>query len=305
MKKCCEKKPVITLYSGDKLCRDCFIRYFERKIRKTIRANKLIDKKEKLLVAVSGGKDSTVALYLLNNIIKNRNISIEAYHVDMHLGNYSKKNLRNVTKFCKKYKIKLHVTSLRKEFGYSVCYMRDVLKEKGTNLRSCTICGVLRRHLINREARRLKATKVVTGHNLDDEAQNVVMNIFKNKIEILPRLGPKTGLVKDKKFIPRIKPLYFCMEDEVKLYSKLMGFDLVYEKCPCSVDAYRGSVRTMLDDFEKKYKGTKNAIVSSLLGLLPDLKKDKNIKLNYCKKCKEISTDELCAACKILDKLKN
>ncbi len=304
--KCNHKKPVITLYSGEKLCKDCFLKYFEKKVRKTIRKYKLIDKKEKLLVAVSGGKDSTVVLYLLNKIIENKKIKIEAYHVDQGLGTYSKKNLKNVTDFCKKIKITLHKTTFRKEFGYSVCYIRDILKEKGHNIKSCTICGVLRRYLINKEARKLKATKLVTGHNLDDEAQNVIMNIFRNSINILPRLGPKTGLLEHKKFIPRIKPLYFCFEEEVKLYSKLMKFNLVYEDCPCSVDSYRKSVKHMLNDFEKKYKGTKNSIISSFLGLLPTLKKGSSKEeLKFCSKCKEVSMDKLCAACKILEKLKN
>ncbi len=304
MKPCCIKNPVITLYSGDKLCKDCFLTYFEKKVRKTIRTYGLIGKKEKILVAVSGGKDSTVVLYLLNKIVKNRNVSIEAYHVNLEVGEYSRKNLKNITDFCKRNKIKLYKTSFRKEFGYSVCYIKDILKKKGINLKSCTICGVLRRYLINREARRLKATKVVTGHNLDDEAQNVVMNIFRNNIVLLPRLGPKTGLIEHKKFIPRIKPLYFCLEDEVKLYSKLMGFEVVYEKCPCSVDAYRRSIRNMLNEFEEKYKGTKNSIISSFLGLLPSLKKKKEGELRFCSKCGEVSMNKICAACKILEALK-
>jgi len=291
MKQCCEKNPVITLHSGDKLCKECFLTYFEKKVRKTIRTYGLIGKKEKILVAVSGGKD--------------RNVSIEAYHVNLEVGEYSKNNLKNITDFCKRNKIKLHKTSFRKEFGYSVCYIKDILKKKGINLKSCTICGVLRRYLINREARKLKATKVVTGHNLDDEAQNVVMNIFRNNIVLLPRLGPKTGVIESKKFIPRIKPLYFCLEDEVKLYSKLMEFEVVYEKCPCSVDAYRRSIRNMLNEFEEKYKGTKNSIISSFLGLLPSLReRKKEGELRFCSKCGEVSMDKLCAACKILEALK-
>jgi len=298
-------KTIYTLHSGQKLKKNEFIRYFEKKVRKTIRKYNLIGKKEKILVACSGGKDSTTALYLLNKFVKNRNVTIEAYHVNLGLGEYSKKNLKNINNFCKKYKIKLHKKDFKREFSYTIPKIREKLGRKGINFTNCNICGILKRYLINKESRKLKATKVVTGHNLDDEAQSIVMNIFRNNIIVLPRLGPKTGLIEHKKFIPRIKPLYFCSEDEVKLYSKLMNFDLVYERCPYSVDAYRRSIRSMLNDFEKKYKGTKNSIISSFLGLLPILKKSYSKgELKFCKKCGEVSMDKLCAACKILDKLK-
>ena len=215
---------VYALEGGEKLSSQKFLQYFEKKVRKTIRIHKLIDKKEHLLIACSGGKDSTTALYLMNKIIKNRDISIEAIHIDQSIGTYSEQNKNNLTDFCKKNNIKLHVFSFREEFGSSLCYIKDSLKEKGINWKSCTICGILRRYILNKKSRELKATKIVIGHNLDDEAQTVLMNLFNNNTALLARLGPKTGIKDHDSFIPRIKPLYMCKEDEVELYSKLMKF---------------------------------------------------------------------------------
>ncbi|MBL7054635.1 TIGR00269 family protein [Candidatus Woesearchaeota archaeon] len=302
MNQCCIKKPVFTLTGKEKLCKSHFLAYFEKKVRKTIRIHKLIDKKENILVAVSGGKDSTVVLYLLHKIINNKKINIEALHIDQSIGNYSRENKKNIRNFCKKYKIKLHETSFRKEFGYSLCYMKSTLKSKGINLKSCSICGILRRYIVNKTAKKLKSTKVVTGHNLDDEAQSVVMNIFKNNIPLLSRLGPKTGLVEDKKFIPRIKPLYFCTEEEVILYCKLMNFDINLEPCPCSLEAYRRSVLNMLDDFENKNTGTKYGIIQSFLEIKPFLKYRGTI--NACKKCGEAAAKDICSSCKLIENLK-
>jgi uncharacterized protein (TIGR00269 family) len=304
MKQCCKEKPVYALTGGERLCKKHFLGYFERKVRKTIRTYSLIGKKDRVLVAASGGKDSTVALYLLNKIIKNRNVSIEALHIDQSIGNYSKKNKDNIRKFCKEHDIKLHETSFRQEFGYSLCYIRSILKSKGINLKSCNICGILRRYIVNKAAKKLKSTKVVTGHNLDDEAQSALMNIFKNNVALLSRAGPKTGVVDDKKFVPRVKPLYFCPEEEVVLYCKLKGFDVVFEPCPCSLEAYRRSVLNMLNDFEKNNPGTKYGIINSVLEIKPFLEKKYKGKINACKKCGEAAAQDICQSCRLIEWLK-
>lgn len=299
-------KTIYTLQAGEKLNKQQFIDYFEKKVRKTIRTNKLIGKKEHILVACSGGKDSTTALYLLNKITKdNKNITIEAIHNDPSIGTYSKINKKNITTFCKKQKIKLHTTSFRKEFGYSLCYIKDLLKDKGIKYKSCSICGILRRNLLNKKAKQLKATKLVTGHNSDDEAQNIIMNIFQNHTELLPRLGPQSGLKENKGFIPRIKPLYFCTEEETKLYSKLHNFPVKYEKCPCRTDSYRKDIAEMLDNFESHHKATKTGIIQSFLKLLPKLKKQTKGKAKICKKCKEPSSGTICKTCKIIHMIRS
>ena len=165
------------------------------------------------------------------------------------------------------------------------------------------ICGILRRYILNKKAKELKATLLVTGHNQDDEAQNIIMNIFQNHVEVLPRLGPKTGLSQIKGFIPRVKPLYFCTEKETKLYSKLNNFPVKYEKCPCRSEAYRKDIAEMLDKFEEHHKATKSSIIRSFLELLPTLKKEFKGKARICKKCGEPSARDICNACCIISKL--
>lgn len=268
----------------------------EELVLKTIENHKLISKKDKVLVAASGGKDSTVVLHLL----KEFGYNVSAFFIDLGIGSYSKKNKENIVVFCKNNKIKLHLYSFKEEFGYPLCYIRDMLKQKDKNMKACTVCGILRRYLLNKIARKLKADKIVTGHNLDDEAQAILMNMFKANTNISARLGPMVGVLKDKKFIPRVKPLYFVSEKETREYSKRMNFPVVYEKCPCVAEAYRNHVRNLLNNYDKRLKMN---IVKRFLKILPKLKKKYSGKLSYCKECGEPSAGDVCNRCKLLKRL--
>ncbi|MBW3023194.1 adenine nucleotide alpha hydrolase family protein, partial [Candidatus Woesearchaeota archaeon] len=269
MPKKCVKCGKPELCSG--FCRSHFKKYFDEKVRKTIKKFQLFGIKEKVGVAVSGGKDSTVLLYVLKKL----GYDVVGLTVDAYIGNYTKKNLENLREVCKKHKIELKEISFKKEFGYSLCYIKSILKEKGQDYASCLLCGVLRRYLINKYAREMKLDVITTGHTLDDEAQAFLMNIFRNDPILAMRQGPITGLGGNKHFVKRAKPLYLCSEKETTTYSKLMEFPVNYDRCPCSVDAYRRNFRDFLDNFEKKHPSVKYNIVNFFLETLHKQKKEK------------------------------
>lgn len=272
--------------------------YLEKKVRKTIRQYKLFDQKSRVLVAVSGGKDSTVCVYLLKKL----GYDVEAITIDASIGNYTEVNLKNIKKVCKKYDIKLHVVSFRKEFGKSLCYMRDVLRSKGHKYSSCMLCGILKRYLLNKYARMLKADVLATGHNLDDEAQAFLMNVFKNDFFLAKKQGPKSAQV-SKKFIPRVKPLYLITEEEALKFSKLMKFPVKCGICPCSVGAHRRKHKNILDELEKKNPGVKYSVIRFQEEMKAGLKKTKKAKVNLCE-CGEPTKGEICRVCQIFKELK-
>jgi len=279
-----------------------FVRKFESQVKATINRFKLLSKEDKILVAVSGGKDSTAVLYML----KKFGYRVSAITVDVQIGKYTKENLDNIRKFCSELNVPLTVVSFREAFGSSLCHIVSLIKSKGWNVMSCTVCGVLKRYLVNMHCRKLKAGKVVTGHNIDDEAQAFVMNLLKNKQEMNARLGPYPGIIRDSKFVPRVKPLYLTKESDVERYSKIMKFPVVYGRCPCAVDAYRNYVRNMLNELEKDYPQLKENLIKYFLQTLPKLKKrfisDKH--LLACKLCGEPSRSDVCRTCQILSAAK-
>jgi uncharacterized protein (TIGR00269 family) len=279
-----------------------FIKQFEEKVKNTIEKYHLANKKNKIIVACSGGKDSTTALYLF----KKFGYNVEALIIDLLIGEWSKKNLENLKRFCKKHKIKLQIINMRKEFGCSICYIRQGIQEK-KKLSNCMICGVIKKWLLNKKARELKADKLATGHNLDDEAETIIMNNLKGGLQLGINLGPKTGIIRDKKFVCRIKPLYFCTNKEIKRYSKIMKFPVLYDPCPCSINTFRKEVRKIIPKLEKHNPEVKMNIVKNFLELLSILRENykSDKKLKYCRLCEEPSRNDVCKRCKLIKILNN
>jgi uncharacterized protein (TIGR00269 family) len=230
---------------------------------------------------------------------------VEALMIDLQIGDWSKKSMVNVKKFCSTYGIKLNLVDIREELGGSMCYLRSCIQAK-TKLNNCTICGVFKRWILNKKARELGATKIVTGHNLDDEADTVMMNIFRSTFTLAAGMGPIAGTDVDKKFVPRVKPLYYCLNKEIRRYAESKKFPVEYAPCPCSTDVMRRNVRNMLTELEKLPEGgprVKENIVKGFVALLPEIReryKKRGDGIQYCKHCGEPTTEDQCQTCRLL-----
>jgi uncharacterized protein (TIGR00269 family) len=168
------------------------------------------------------------------------------------------------------------------------------------NERPCTVCGILRRSLLNRLAKAVGASTLATGHNLDDEAQTVQMNYLRGDIDRLLRLDhpAKEGLVR------RVKPLKYVPEKEVALYAILKGIPINLDECRFSAGVFRAEVRDMLNDLELKHPGTKYALVGGLERIL-QLTTRLPFELGQCARCNEPAVRTYCQSCEVLEKLRS
>jgi len=296
----CGEKPVYH-YSdlGFSLCKRHFIEWFEKRVFETIRRFKLINPGELVAVAVSGGKDSLTTLYLLNRFSKKLNFDVVGIAVDEGIKCYREYKLETLRKFANKIGANLIIASFEEYFGATLDDMVHVLKEKNFEYKPCTICGVFRRYVINLKAREIKASKVATGHNLDDEIQVFVMNMLRAGLRNMAREGIISGLHEHPKLIPRIKPLYFCREREVLAYSILSGIETPFVECSYVIHAFRDKIRRWINKVESLNPGVKlNLLVSKELisNLLRNSKYGEGV-IGTCKVCGEPSSGDLCKAC--------
>ncbi len=305
----CGNKAIYTRkYEGNSYCAACFKDQFEKRVKRTIREHSLVEKNDVIVVGLSGGKDSSVSLALMKKIFGGRpEIRIIAVSIDEGIEHYRDKSLEVTKSLTRKLGIEHYIVSFKNNLGKSI---DDVMasKAKGENktLNSCTFCGVFRRYLLNRAARELGATKVCTGHNMDDEAQAVLINYLKGDLKRLARMGPKPALKTNEKFIPRIKPLRDIPEKEVALYALITKAGNYWGECPY-VSGIRFEVRDFLNDVESKHAGTKFSFLRTFDAMLPVLRESASrnglSEITECEKCGEPCSGEICKVCELLDKL--
>jgi len=289
MSKCSNCKQRAVIVTDKKLCKNHFNQYFEGKVSAAIKKYNLLSKKEKIVVACSGGKDSTVLLYLL----KRAGYSVTALAIDEGISGYRDKTLDDLRSFCTANDVSLKIYSYKKQFGTT---LDNALKDNPSMV-PCRVCGVWRRYLLNQFSRDFD--KIATGHNLDDEAQSILMNLVKGHTSLAARLGPITGILKDAHFTPRVKPLYFCPEKEVASYAFLNNLNTSFIECPNARDSFRSKFRDLLNDFEAKHKGSKQRLVENFAKELPVLKSlYKKSAIKYCKQCQAPAGGDVCNACK-------
>jgi uncharacterized protein (TIGR00269 family) len=132
-----------------------------------------------------------------------------------------------------------------------------------------------------------------------------MMNMLRNQPELLARLGPVSGVVKDRMFVPRVKPLYMLTEKEVASYAHIKKFNVRYNECPYAGSSYRSKVLEALNSFEAESPGSKRKMMQSFLKMLPFLKKKAGEEpIARCSSCGEPSRHEICQACLLLKRMK-
>jgi uncharacterized protein (TIGR00269 family) len=293
--KCNHEAIVFQKYSGMHLCKKHFVEDVERKIKLTIRKDYSIQKNDVIAVALSGGKDSAVTLYIMHKILGKRpDIEIVAISVDEGIEGYRQHSLKAAKNLTELLGIRHVIKSFKDVHGVTMDELAAKDREKGT----CSYCGVLRKSILNKAALEIGATKLVTGHNLDDEAQTILLNHLRGDVERMVRLAPTAAV---EGLVLRAKPLRNIPEKEVALYALVNSLPVDFNECPYAGEALRGEVREMLNNFEAKHPGTKYSLLRGFDKLVRVLAKElPPAKIEKCRICGDTCTENLCQTCKLL-----
>lgn len=299
---CNKPASVFQSHSGRFLCRDCFIRYVERQIRKTITKYNLIENKDLICIGVSGGKDSLVMLYNLyqrQSRIKNTN-KIKVIWIDEGIIGYREESKNNLLSFLSKFKIDVDLIKLsfRENFGMTLDEMVEIIRKENLKLNPCSVCGTIRRRLLNDAAKDNYATKLAIGHNLDDIVQTLVLNLLRNDLHKVGSVKPhtsKSNPLSDmrKEFTQRIKPLIRLTDEEISMYCYFM--DIPFQSNPCQYSEtfpiLRRDVQSFINTISRRSHEIKYNLLKVNYELIEILRSSKKMakKFGRCKKCNHLT----------------
>ncbi|KAJ0340608.1 hypothetical protein COL922a_003202 [Colletotrichum nupharicola] len=231
-----------------KLCKACFISVFEEEVHHTIVSSALFAPGEKVAIGASGGKDSTVLASVLKTLNERYSygLELELLSIDEGIKGYRDDSLETVKRNAVQYDMPLTVVGYDQLYGWTMDQVVETIGKKG----NCTYCGVFRRQALDRGAKMLGIKHLVTGHNADDVAETILMNLLRGD---LPRLGRSTSITTgdDSSDVKRSKPLKYSYEKEIVLYAHHQKLDYFSTECLYSPEAFRGTARTLIKNLER------------------------------------------------------
>jgi uncharacterized protein (TIGR00269 family) len=292
-------------YSGEKLCKKCFVNSIENKVRATIAKYNMLEFDDRIAVAVSGGKDSVSLLHILAKIERcYPKASLIAVTVDEGIEGYRDEALKIASENCRKLSVEHCTISFRKLYGYTLDEIVKRLKQKGSEeLTPCAYCGVLRRRALNTVARKVEADKLATAHTLDDETQTILLNVLHGDVLRIAREKPVTDEAYPK-LIRKIKPFCEIPEKETALFAYIKGIKFQSTLCPYASEAMRNDIRFFLNRMEERHAGIKFTIFNSIERIRPALAKiAEKENLKECNECGEPTTQYVCRSCQMLHEL--
>lgn len=310
-----------------KLCKECFFHVFETEIHNTIKTNELFHRGESVAIGASGGKDSTVLAYIMKllNERYDYGLNLVLLSIDEGIVGYRDDSLATVKRNQQQYQMPLEVLSYKELYSWS---MDEIVACAGIRS-SCTYCGVLRRQALDRGAAKLKINHVVTGHNADDVAETVLMNLLRGDTA---RLENSTSIMTSSSGSPikRSKPFKYTYQKEIVLYAHYKKLDYFSTECSYAPEAFRGTARLLLKSLEsirptciidiihsgesmklqprKKARQDRKKTTSTNdpVEIRPDGSvslKSEYVDGNRCERCGYLSSNKICKACILLEGL--
>jgi uncharacterized protein (TIGR00269 family) len=273
-------------------CSDCFLRHCREQVRRAIEQFDMISAGERVLVAVSGGKDSLGLWDLLLHL----GYETDGLYLGLGIGEYSAASGRYTRDFAAARGVRLIEVDIPAEHGF------DIETAASTVRRSpCGACGLSKRHLFNHHALAGGYEVVATGHNLDDEAAVLFGNVLRWDAAYLGRQYPVLPAAPG--FVRKVKPLVRLSEREMAAYCVLSGIDYIVEECPMAEGNRHLAYKEALNALEQRSPGAK---ASFLFGFLERAHErfaadadEERAELTPCLVCGSPTTGEICAFCRL------
>jgi uncharacterized protein (TIGR00269 family) len=269
-------------------CRDCFLHHVHTQVERAIHHFDMLRREDKILVAVSGGKDS-LALW---DVLLELGYRVDGLYLGLGIGEYSSRSGDVARGFARDRGVDLVEVDLSGEYGFDI----PTAGKKGSRS-TCAVCGLSKRYVFNRVAREHGYDVIATGHNLDDEAATLLGNTLRWQTDYIARQFPvlpaEDGLAR------KVKPLYRVSELETAAYAFLRGIDYVVEECPLVAGNTQLRYKEAMNRLESTSPGTK---AQFFLGYLergaPLFESQDAVELRPCESCGEPTTGRFCAFCR-------
>ena len=310
-RKCGEKASVNMRQHKLALCKEHYLEWVPEQTERFIKKYGMFTHEEKILVAVSGGKDS---LSLWDILVR---LGYQADGLYLGLGidgrrsptgggiNYSHESQRLTEEFADEHNLKLHIVDIENEYGQPIPVLSE-LSHRGHG-KPCAVCGLAKRHEMNRIARDLGYDVLATGHNLDDEAAVLFGNTLSWSSEYLLRQGPvlseSAGLAR------KVKPLCRFYEREMTAYALARGIEYIYEECPFAEGSQSIYYKELLNQLETTRPGAKLTFYLRFLEARKrgDLFIEHNVgqaHMHPCPKCGQpTSAPDKCSFCRMIERV--
>jgi uncharacterized protein (TIGR00269 family) len=293
----CRARAVIDLRRHNaNFCADHFLRFCRDQVAKAIDRHEMLAPGDRVLVAVSGGKDSLALWDLLLEL----GYEAEGMTIGLGIGDYSDASTAAAVAFAEARGLALHRIDLRGDYGYDIPTAAAVTRRV-----PCSSCGMSKRHLIDKAALDGGFDVVATGHNLDDEAAVLLGNVLHWQTEYLGRQAPV--LPARDGFPRKVKPLVRLGERETAAYCVLRGIDYIVEECPMAEGNRHLRYKEALNAIEAGSPGTKHAFYFEFLDKAADRFRPEAAEaqegLQACRSCGAPTTGEVCAFCRLVERV--
>lgn len=282
------------------LCAEHYPEWFIKQTERAIHKYKMFAPEDRILVAVSGGKDS-LALW---EVLLHLGYHADGLYIDLGIDgglDYSTQSKIKTQAFADQHpEAKLNIVDIQELYGENIPQTAQRTKRQQ---RPCSACGLIKRHEMNRIALEGDYTVLATGHNLDDEAAVLFGNVLHWQASYLRRQGPV--LPADAQGLARkVKPFCRFYERETAAYTLIRGIDYIYDECPFSQGATSLRHKQTLNQLEHRAAGTKRHFYTKFItakeqGLFCD-QQDSRPEMRPCPQCGQPTTSEkLCTFCRL------